>query len=266
MKAAKKRPAKEVGSTEIINRLRAAREIALVCYNGAQAAFFNFPTREARKWAKTDYAKFKQHVELWFSRWEKALQDFDATIDAELWERIELAAGELGPLTIGEFPFATAHQAARQSLQWWLNLKTTWDIECKAAEDFAKKKKFPKDSPVSKLNAKELARLIKQREVERCVRLVGDDIREFKSCLMVSPSLGIDARIRQECKLAERAAEKRDRSQTDSEIKGQILQSAKLLPAGLWAKKNQLLKTVVGNRQRALQLIDELRQENVAAQ
>lgn len=201
MAAAK--PAKEVGSRDIHKRLRAARNIALVCSGGAQAAPFNFGTPDASKWARTDYPKFKQHVELWFSRWDAVLREFDSTIDADLWERIDAAACDLEPMTIHGFHFATAHEAARQSLQWWMNLKEIWESGCKAAQNFAKLKKFPKGSPVSKLTPSQLAVLKKKREVERCVELL--DTKEFP-WLLSSPTLGIEARIQRECKLAEHAA------------------------------------------------------------
>ena len=68
---------KWLDNAEIIKRLHAARDIALTCHYGAQAAHIDFVNSESRKLARTDYAGLKRHVELWFSRWEAALRDFE---------------------------------------------------------------------------------------------------------------------------------------------------------------------------------------------
>lgn len=170
MATPKKRPAQEVGSIDIINRLRAARDIARTCYAGAEAAYFNF-TPEAHKLARGDYAGFKQYVELWFSRWDAALQDFDKLVDAELWERIELAARNLEPLEIAGFKFATAHQVARRSLQWWLNLRKIWEID---GQPIIGKLMEPKERCRALLDmAKEIRRSAASGEIEARI------IREF---------------------------------------------------------------------------------------
>ena len=129
MATPKKRPSQEVGSTDIIKRLRAAQQSAVTCARGAQAARINFVTPVRRILAAENCDEFKQHVELWFSRWDAVLQEFDSIMDPDLWERLSFAARNLGPVVLHGIHFVTAFEAAHWSLQSWRNLCRTWDHE-----------------------------------------------------------------------------------------------------------------------------------------
>ncbi len=153
----------------VIERLHAARQIAQTCLSAAFAAPLNIVSPDAHKFAHQDCARFKQHVELWFARWDSALQEFDTTLAADLWERIEFAARDLGPVEIKGFHFATAFEAARQSLQWFLNLRGMWERDERWLEP-----------------------------TERCLALLD----MAKQLPWPSPSIGIEARIVRECCLA----------------------------------------------------------------